>query len=278
MAVTCPMKVHRYCGFLQRSSLVVLSSRTYTNENDKGWFRSLFVHKVDPRKDAHSNLLSKKETSSLFKMQFHNVKPEYLDSYNELTADIMHHLHTDQNYPCDLVGSWNTWYGEQDQAVHLWRYSGGYPALAECVTKLRQNERYLAYQKKRREMLHSRRNELLLEFSFWNDPVPRSGPNIYELRTYQLKPGTMIEWGNNWARAIRFRQENNEAVGGFFTQIGPLYVVHHLWAYTDLQSREETRNAAWRKSGWDENVYYTVPLVRSMESRIMIPTRISPLQ
>lgn len=33
----------------------------------------------------------------------------------------------------------------------------------------------------------------------------------------------------NRARAIRYRQENNEAVGGFFSQIGDLYVVHHLW-------------------------------------------------
>lgn len=86
-------------------------------------------------------------------------------------------------------------------------------------------------------MLLSRRNQLLLEFSFWNEPLPRQGPNIYELRTYKLKvspplwglgawcwlcgarggfrgclgsgrspcgfflpfqPGTMIEWGNNW--------------------------------------------------------------------------------
>lgn len=134
-------------------------------------------------------------------------------------------------------------------------------------------------------------------------------------------------------------------MGGFFSQIGELYVVHHLWgkrvhlthptlaphhlvhpkphtpfprgcrggvrnkvsllaAYKDLQSREETRNAAWRKRGWDENVYYTgehrglglslslwqsckvtppplcfaVPLIRTMESRIMIPLKISPLQ
>lgn len=25
-------------------------------------------------------------------------------------------LHSDADYPCDLVGNWNTWYGEQDQA------------------------------------------------------------------------------------------------------------------------------------------------------------------
>lgn len=36
-------------------------------------------------------------------------------------------------------------------------------------------------------MLLSRRNQLLLEFSFWNEPLPRAGPNIYELRTYKLK-------------------------------------------------------------------------------------------
>jgi len=59
------------------------------------------------------------------------------------------------------------------------------------------------------------------------------------------------------ARAIRFRQDGNEAVGGFFSQIGQLYMVHHLWAYKDLQTREDIRNAAWHKHGWEELVYYT---------------------
>uniref|UniRef100_A0A670ZW40 Nipsnap homolog 1 n=1 Tax=Pseudonaja textilis TaxID=8673 RepID=A0A670ZW40_PSETE len=225
--------------------------------NESSWFRSLFVHKVDPRKDAHSNLLSKKETNHLYKIQFHNVKPECLDSYNRLAEEVLPKLHSDTGYPCELVGNWNTWYGEQDQAVHIWRFVGGYSALMESMNKLRENQEYLQFRKERSQMLHSRRNQLLLEFSFWNEPLPRPGPNIYELRTYKLKPGTMIEWGNNWARAIKHRQDNQEAVGGFFSQIGELYIVHHLWAYKDLQSREETRNAAWRKRGWDENVYYT---------------------
>ncbi|XP_040106938.1 protein NipSnap homolog 1 isoform X2 [Oryx dammah] len=313
-----------------RDVAAVAAARFYSKDNEGSWFRSLFVHKVDPRKDAHSTLLSKKETSNLYKIQFHNVKPECLDAYNSLTEAVLPKLHLDEDYPCSLVGNWNTWYGEQDQAVHLWRFSGGYPALMDCMNKLKNNkvrghplgtplrmlvltqpcvggcfhhslghtargwgtswllcparlapprpQEYLEFRKERSQMLLSRRNQLLLEFSFWNEPQPRAGPNIYELRTYKLKPGTMIEWGNNWARAIKYRQENQEAVGGFFSQIGELYVVHHLWAYKDLQSREETRNAAWRKRGWDENVYYTVPLVRHMESRIMIPLKISPLQ
>lgn len=41
-------------------------------------------------------------------------------------------------------------------------------------------------------MLISRRNQLLLEFSFWNEPLPRAGPCIYEMRTYHLKVSTYI--------------------------------------------------------------------------------------
>lgn len=48
-------------------------------------------------------------------------------------------------------------------------------------------------------------------------------------RSYRLTPGTMIEWGNNWARAINYRKHNNEAFAGFFSQIGRLYNVHHIW-------------------------------------------------
>ncbi|MED6271414.1 Nipsnap [Characodon lateralis] len=170
----CPVYLHQ-------------ASRRFSESSDKGWFRSLFVHKVDARKDAHSNLLSKKETSNLYKIQFHDVKPECLDAYNNLEAEVQNRLHQDQEFPCEVVGSWNTWYGEQDQAVHLWRYRGGYPALTECLQKLRANKEYLGFRKERAKMLISRRNQLLLEFSFWNEPLPRKGPNLYELRTYKLK-------------------------------------------------------------------------------------------
>uniref|UniRef100_A0A8C1TZ54 Nipsnap homolog 1 (C. elegans) n=1 Tax=Cyprinus carpio TaxID=7962 RepID=A0A8C1TZ54_CYPCA len=234
-------------------------ARGFATKSDEGWLSSMFAHKVDARKDAHSNLLSKKETSNLYKIQFHNVKPECMEAYNKMSDEVQKELHRDASYPCEVIGSWNNWYGEQDQAGEM---------------KNNIIFAYLAFRKERSKMLISRRNQLLLEFSFWNEPAPRSGPNIYELRTYQLVPGTMIEWGNHWARAIKYRQENNEAVGGFFTQIGELYVVHHLWAYKDLQSREETRNAAWLKEGWDANVHYTSEWNRE----IMIPMEHSPLQ
>lgn len=53
-------------------------------------------------------------------------------------------------------------------------------------------QEYLDFRKERSRMLLSRRNQLLLEFSFWNEPQPRQGPNIYELRTYKLKVGISL--------------------------------------------------------------------------------------
>ncbi|KAB0390740.1 hypothetical protein E2I00_000190 [Balaenoptera physalus] len=282
--VTCQLKdfrarqsvgaMLRHTGFhLSRQLLPNFDKKLAFSNNrprEDSWLKSLFVRKVDPRKDAHSNLLAKKETSSLYKLQFHNVKPECLEAYNKICQEVLPKIHEDKHYPCTLVGTWNTWYGEQDQAVHLWRYEGGYPVLTEVMNKLKENQEFAEFRKARSNMLLSRKNQLLLEFSFWNEPVPRSGPNIYELRSYQLRPGTMIEWGNYWARAIRFRQDSNEAVGGFFSQIGQLYMVHHLWAYKDLQTREDIRNAAWHKHGWEELVYYTGNILIGIKHFILL--------
>ncbi|MEQ2162536.1 Protein NipSnap 2 [Goodea atripinnis] len=101
-------------------SLCVRGLSTSSNRNrEDSWFRSLFVRKVDPRKDAHSTLLTKNEESNLYKIQFHNVKPECLDAYNKLCEDVLPSIHADKYYPCELVGTWNTWYGEQDQAGRI---------------------------------------------------------------------------------------------------------------------------------------------------------------
>lgn len=37
----------------------------------------------------------------------------YFLSFSE---DVLPSIHADPEYPCELVGTWNTWYGEQDQA------------------------------------------------------------------------------------------------------------------------------------------------------------------
>lgn len=36
------------------------------------------------------------------------------------SEDVLPSIHADKYYPCELVGTWNTWYGEQDQAGRIY--------------------------------------------------------------------------------------------------------------------------------------------------------------
>ncbi|CAK8693956.1 unnamed protein product [Clavelina lepadiformis] len=258
-----------------KKSVFRISTNRCVSSSD---FKNFFMPKVAPRTDSQSSLLTKKDVNHLYKLQFHHVKPEATMAYKKLCAEFLPLVSENSDLPIELVGSWSCWYGDQDQIVHLWRYTDGFPAIRKTNLMLGEEAWYQNMRVERSKMLHSRSNQLLYEFSFWNEVLPREGPNIYELRSYHLKPGTMIEWANNWARGIRARQESSEAVGGFFSEIGDLNVVHHLWAYEDLDHRKTTRQSAWNKSGWDNTVYYTVPLIRHMSSMILIPLSYSPLK
>jgi len=284
MAALCKSLLSRQLGSAlktvcrQSDGAAVLSVRCLhgspvLQDEGQSWFSKL----TKPAKpdQSHSMALASKET--VYEMQFHGVKPEYMEEYlNEFKVfqEAMEERHTG----AELVGSFTVEIGDQDEAVHLWRYPGGYPVLNEFNTVYRKGPEFTEFRKKRNQMLRYRRNQILLAFSFWPPIEGREGPNIYELRSYTLKPGTMYEWGNCWSKGIQHRETNNEAVGGFFTQMGELSNVEHLWAYKDLQTRKETREAAWSRPGWDNVVSYTVPLIRHMKSRILIPTPFSPLQ
>lgn len=241
------------------------------------WFSKLLVRKIEPTKESHSRMLSDKEI--IYALHTHNVRPgsmvDYLKNYKE-TVGLMEEKKA--NLSCNLVASWTVQVGDLDQCLHLWRYTGGFEKIDQAKADLFHDPEYLGLMKDRANYLRSRHLQYLLAFSYWPKIEMRTGTNIYEMRSYRLKPGTMIEWGNNWARAINFRKHNNEAFAGFFSQIGRLYNVHHIWCYESLQARKETREAAWRLPGWDECVAYTVPLIREMHCRVLSPTEFSPTQ
>jgi len=241
-----------------------------------GWFNKLLVRKIEPTKESHSSMLADKQI--IYELQTHNVRPgladDYLKNYEHYAGEVAKH----SSLSLSLVGSWTVGIGDQDQCVHLWRYDGGYGSVDAARGVLRTDQSLTQLTKEQAPLLRARHCQLLYPFTFWPTADQRTGPNIYEIRSYFLKPGTMMEWGNNWARAITFRQSHNEAYGGFFSQIGRLYNVHHIWCYPSLKERKQSREEAWTHPGWDEVVAYTVPLIRMMDARVMHPTAFSKTQ
>ncbi|CAH3108504.1 LOW QUALITY PROTEIN: protein NipSnap homolog 1-like [Pocillopora verrucosa] len=259
-------------GFVSVRALSVTSGK----RKEESFFSTLFGSQVEKPTDAHSKVLTEKET--LYEFEFNDVKPECIEDYVGLVSEFLPKISEDDQFPGELVGAWTTMFGRLDQAIHFWKYRGGFNSVMKAKQYVRENKEYLEFARKRRTMLNNRETQLLHEFTFFGEPEARAPSHIYELRTYHLKPGTLIEWGNNWGQAIQIRQQDDDAVAGLFSQIGELYVVHHIWAYEDLATRQKIRQNMWNRPGWDTCVANTVPLIRRMESRIMIPLPFGPLQ
>lgn len=115
------------------------------------------------------------------------------------------------------------------------------------------------------------------EFSFWPTTPPRQLGGLFELRSYTLHPGNLLEWETHWRRGLKARREVMEGVGAWFVQIGDLNTVHHLWQFADLEERKIRREQSWRIEGWAETVHKTVPLIQDMKSRILVAMPWSPV-
>ena len=247
-----------------------LSSSLTSDKKAGGLFENFFGSNVEKATKAHSVLLADQQV--LYELQIDQVKPESASDYEKYSSEYVPNL-LQRNQNLKLAGSWRSEIGVQDTYVNLWMYKN-YTDFSNSFENLRKDSQHQEYRNKLAKHIVKRESQVCLSFTFWGLPTPRSDSHIYEMRSYALKPGTLIEWGNNWSRGIRNRMDYR--VAGMFTQVGPIYHVHHIWAYKSLHHRKESREKMWSKPGWDECVAYTVPLIRKMDSRIMSPLSFSP--
>ncbi|PWO00940.1 NIPSNAP-domain-containing protein [Tilletiopsis washingtonensis] len=207
------------------------------------------------------------------------VRPDAVDELRAVLAEFYPRLHkSDGGDGGRLVGSWEVVVGDQETFYTVWEYDG-YAGYDEVQASLAKSETYAALQKKLRPLLSSRSNWLAQEFGFWATSPPNTNMGgVVEWRTYHLKPGMLLEWETNWRRGLEARRKYVQPVAAYFTQIGGLHTVHHLWHYPNLDERKKTRDAAWQVETWNDTVSQTVKLIDKMHAQIMKPLPFSPLR
>jgi len=86
---------------------------------------------------------------------------------------------------------------------------------------------------------------------------------LYELRTYTVKPGAvgdMVKAASTVSHDIR-KNDYGKLEGYWFTEIGPLNQVLHLWSYSDFNERARLRGELARNSRWTGEY---LPLIRPL--------------
>lgn len=253
----------------------------------------------DITKSQHSKIVGRGKY--VHELITHSVIPGHRDAYVEaadkyFAALIDHHSELGN---LKVSGSFETIVGDVGNFNHILEYDGykGYDqalqshrdskvscAAAAAQTRLMGHEVLTVPQDLKSKLdailphLQNRQHQIISEFSFWpSSPPYNSGyPNggVFELRTYQLQPGKLLEWEFAWRRGLEARRQFvvsttwlmvrhvcassltplQEPVGAFFSQVGQLHHVMHIWHYPSLQARKETRESAWSIGGWSETV------------------------
>ena len=67
---------------------------------------------------------------------------------------------------------------------------------------------------------------------------------IYEVRTYVLKPGSVPEFEENFAKALPHREKYSKLGALWHTEFGVLNQVIHVWPYDSVEERQRIRGEA----------------------------------
>ncbi|TFK41824.1 NIPSNAP-domain-containing protein [Crucibulum laeve] len=264
------------------SSVVRRSAKsTLTSSSKRAISVQSLLHGSEEAKQAgdldilqHSRLVGRGKYIHSF--ETHRIHPSKAEEYKKAAERYYTGVREDSRLGVKLTGSWETVVGQQDTFVHILEYEnyGGYDKATQLLNTA---EHYEAY-KAMLPYLTSRASQLNQEFAFFPTAPPHAQGGLFELRTYQLKPGTLLEWENTWRRGIEARRKFVAPVGAWFSQVGRLHQVHHMWQYPNLEARKETREKAWQIDGWAETVSKTSQLATSMDAFVLTPLSFSPLK
>ncbi|MGI6245430.1 MAG: NIPSNAP family protein [Pseudochelatococcus sp.] len=100
----------------------------------------------------------------------------------------------------------------------------------------------------------------------------------YEIRTYRLKNGAIPEYlkaVGETGIAIQ-KRHLGRLVGYFFSEIGPVNEIVHIWAYESLNDRQARRDALQADPEWRAFLPAIRDLIVTADNKILKPADFSP--
>ncbi|KAE8540561.1 hypothetical protein D1P53_003512 [Cryptococcus gattii VGV] len=245
----------------------------------------------DPSKQAHSTIVGRGKY--VHEKITHAVIPshraQYLASAEKYFTSMMQK--NGELGGVKLMGSWESIVGDVGSFTHILEYEGykGFDATRRAIAA---DPEMSALQSAILPHVTSRQHQLLSEFSFWPSSPPHDSGypdgGIFEMRSYLLQPGKLLEWEYAWRRGLEARKrfvEHSFPKRGNYTK----YIISGntlssvaqnltLGKYRDMEARKRTRDQAWSIGSWADTVRDTVKLAYRMKSTIMVPCPWSPIR
>ena len=103
---------------------------------------------------------------------------------------------------------------------------------------------------------------------------------IIEMRTYLVQPAKVPEYLRIYEAeglAVQTRILGN-LIGYFYSEIGPLNQIVHMWGYEDFAERSRRRAELSKNADWLACVGKMMPLIITQENKILLGAPFSPIK
>ncbi len=97
---------------------------------------------------------------------------------------------------------------------------------------------------------------------------------LYEVRTYRLKQGTTNKAIDAFAKGYETRKKYSELAAFWYTEIGPLNEIIHVWPYESLADRARIRAESAEDPNWPPKLG---DFLLQQRSEIFVPFPFTPL-
>ena len=204
----------------------------------------------------------------IYEIRTYNLKPSSVPVFEEAFAK---GLPAREKYS-KLGAFWHTEFGALNQVIHVWPYA----SVEERADIRAQASKDPDWPPKfDPELMVNMESEIYTPAPFMREMGgDQALGNIYEMRVYTYKPGSMPEVINRWAAAIPHREEYSPLAAAMSSEIGGLNKWIHIWPYKDLNDRSEIRAEAIKNPNWPPP---TREFLVKQENKLMVPSSFSPM-
>jgi len=172
----------------------------------------------------------------------------------------------------ELAAFWHTEFGPLNQVIHVWPYDD----LGHRTEVRRRLAKESGWPPKTSELVLSMQSEIFTLAPF--SPKLGGGKklgNVYEMRIYQYRPGSMPTVIERFGTALKGgRTDLSPLAACMSSELGLLNVWIHIWPYASLDDRERVRQESRKLDTWPPQ---TRELMVSQQNKILIPASFSPM-
>ncbi|KAJ8247644.1 hypothetical protein GJAV_G00248630 [Gymnothorax javanicus] len=214
--------------------------------------------------------------ATFYEFRTYCIKPEQNTAFLKLTNEKIH-LRTAHS---ELLGYWSVEYGGLNQVFHIWKYES-YSQRAGVRAALAKDPEWIEqYISKAMPMLTSQDNEVTYLVPWCRIERPPKEGGVYELATFQMRPGGPAVWGQVFQGAVSTHARPGYAhlVGVFHSEFGLLNRVHVLWWYENPDQRAASRHKAHGDARVVAAVRESASYLQTQSNKLLLPTPFSPLK